>query len=334
MPQHNRKNKSSNDNNRPSPIITSPEGVKIQITAGRKLQAIRSFARDPEITDAQFRSIVCIVDRLNEGRGEERLWGSAYPNFETLAADIAKDVRSAKRIVKELETGQRETRSDGVKKLSPGKVVLSVQRSKDQDGKDSVNEYRLKEWGAFVVAEQFEEGAVTAPIQSGEGAVTCKEGCGDLSGRVRSPVGKGAVTAPDSTHLLSSETPPTNSPHMAPACVEREPVASIVDEVRPTQPGNDNDPEWPSADDAVAKFAFHYPKAVDPSKIRNLLEEIRKDGRTKFKDILRGASHYKKETVETKLEFIKWPENFLKGRHWEGYQRDRTKTRFKKVVAI
>lgn len=63
-----RNNKNSNDNTAPAKVIRSPDGTEIQITAGRKLQVIRSFASDPEITDAQFRTLVCIVDRLNEGK--------------------------------------------------------------------------------------------------------------------------------------------------------------------------------------------------------------------------------------------------------------------------
>src|SRR3954447_8520830 len=124
-----------------APILTSPEGVKIQVTAGRKLQEIRSYAEDPEITDAQFRALVCLVDRLNEGHfGDESRWGSAYPNYETLAKDIAKDARAAKRIIKEPKTGQREIRSkSGERKLVPCKAVLNVKSTK-KGKSDEVNE--------------------------------------------------------------------------------------------------------------------------------------------------------------------------------------------------
>lgn len=228
MPQTN--NKSKNDNTTPAKVITSPDGTKIQITAGRKLQVIRSFASDPEITDAQFRALVCIIDRLNEGKEgtDESRWGSAYPKFETLARDIAKDERAAKRIVTELEKGKRQTRSGGKTKSVPCKSVLAVQRSKDEGERDNVNEYRLIEWGAFAIdasgqgaVTRKDEGAVTCKHE-GKGAVTCQEGCGHLQGGMRSPVTKGAVTAPDSSHLPTSETHLTNPPHVAPAFGERE----------------------------------------------------------------------------------------------------------------
>jgi hypothetical protein len=233
MSQTYRKNKNSNDTTL-AKVITSPDGTEIQITAGRKLQRIRSLASDPEITDAQFRALVCIIDRLNEGREgtDESRWGSAYPNFETLAKDIAKDERAAKRIIKELESGQRQTRSGGVTTLVPCKSVLTVQRSKDEDEKDNVNLYRLKEWGAFAIAPSG-EGAVTCNAEGAvtcKGADTCKEGCGHLQGGVRSPVREGAVTAPDSTYLLTSETHLTDSPQLAPASGEREPAD--LDEIR------------------------------------------------------------------------------------------------------
>jgi hypothetical protein len=152
MSQNTAKNKNDNDNDRPAKVITSPDGTEILITAGRKLQQIRSFASDPEITDAQFRALVCIVDRLNEGHGSDQSrWGSAYPNFETLAKDIAKDERAAKRIVKELDKGQRQARSGGKTKLVQCKSVLNVQRSKDKDKRDGVNLYRLKGMGSVLI---------------------------------------------------------------------------------------------------------------------------------------------------------------------------------------
>lgn len=218
MPQTYRKNKNSNDST--TPVLTTPDGTEIQITQGRKLQQIRSYARDPEITDAQFRALFCIIDRLNEGKEgtDESRWGTAYPNFETLAKDIAKDERAAKRIVKELESGQRQARSGGKTEFVPCKSVLSVQRSKDEVERDSVNLYRLREWGAFAI-----------DASAGEGEVTCEEGCGHLQGRVLSPANKGAVTAPDSSHLLPSKTHLTNPPQLAPACGERGPADGLDD---------------------------------------------------------------------------------------------------------
>ncbi|UPK12191.1 hypothetical protein IVA93_02915 [Bradyrhizobium sp. 155] len=326
-----RNNKNSNDNTAPAKVIRSPDGTEIQITAGRKLQVIRSFASDPEITDAQFRTLVCIVDRLNEGKEDtdEGLWGSAYPKFETLAKDIAKDERAAKRIVKELETGQRQTRSNGVTKLVPCKSVLSIKRSKDEDDRDEVNEYRLKEWGAFAV---------------GKGAVTCKEECGHLQGRVRSPATRGAVTAPDSSHPPSSEKHLTNPPQLAPACGEHGPAGGLIagDDAQRQKGANDNvkqdDPDqnaevapWPV--DMYQRFMDIYPRGGSPMKVKKELDRIEREGRTDYRIILKGTSNYMREKKGTQSQFISDPANFLRNGDYEGYQKEPSSI-YKRNVAI
>ncbi|WP_065752998.1 hypothetical protein [Bradyrhizobium paxllaeri] len=310
MAQIARKNKHSNDNSRPAKVITSPEGVKIQITAGRKFQTIRAFAGDPEITDAQFRALVCIVDRLDEGYSlDESRWGSAYPDFETLAKDIAKDERAAKRIVKELETGQRETRSGGVTKLVPSKAVLNVQRSKAKK-KHNVNLYRLKDWGAFAV-DASEKDAVAAPSQFGEGAVTCKEGCGDLSDGVQSPVTEGAVTAPDSTHLPTSSTHLINSPHTAPARGERMPA----DLAEPRFHSATRAARWPH--DWMDRFWESCLKQEGKTATHKLLDEIRRKGQVSFDDILHGMKAYALSVKGEDEKYIKKPANFIKEEMWK-----------------
>ncbi|MCJ9700148.1 helix-turn-helix domain-containing protein [Bradyrhizobium sp. SHOUNA76] len=275
-----------------APILTSPEGVKIQITAGRKLQMIRSFAHDPEITDAQFRALVCITDRLNEGRsGDESRWGSAYPNYETLAKDIAKDERAAKRIIKELKTGQREIRSkSGERKLVPCKAVLNV-RSTKKGKSDEVNEYRLKNWGAFAVAPA--EGAFTAPPQSKEGAVTGQEGGGDLSEGVRSPIDEGVFTAPNSSHGPRSETHPKDPSQSAPASGERGPAVGSVDDDRPrTGPADDLPDDWPT--DWRDQFWNAYPVRKNVKAAEAALLDVAKAG-VKFESVLVATRRYDKE---------------------------------------
>lgn len=255
-----------------APVLTSPEGVKIQITAGRKLQMIRSYAEDPEITDAQFRALVCITDRLNEGRsGDESRWGSAYPNYETLAKDIGKDERAAKRIIKELKTGQREIRSkSGERKLVPCKAVLNVKSTK-KGKSDEVNEYRLKNWGAFAVAPA--EGAFTAPPQSEEGVVTGQEGGGDLSEGVWSPVHESPVTAPDSSHGPRSETHPKD-PF---ASGERKPAVDLNVGPPPSKQANDNTKTpWPA--DWRDQFWRASPERKDVEETEKALIAIAKSG--------------------------------------------------------
>jgi hypothetical protein len=356
VPQTYRKNKNSNDNTTPAKVITSPDGIKIQITAGRKLQVIRSFASDPEITDAQFRALVCIVDRLNEGKEgtDESRWGSSYPNFETLAKDIAKDKRSAIRIVKELEDGQRQTRSGGVTKFVPGKSVLIVHRSKDENDQDRVNRYLLKEWGAFAIDAPAEEGAVTGN-DHGEGAVTCKEGCGHLQGRVPSPVKEGAVTAPNSTHLLNSETHLTDPPQLAPASGERGPADGLDDgqmktivqedhrsrETAQAKASNDNQP----VDDDSRSEA--QPVRVNDNEPNEETEKFRKAGEETWLMFLKAPPEQHDEFIrlyielaeageiknskevrdglkchlqDTERKYQKTPVNFLKKQVWKTYR--------------
>ncbi|QPF85509.1 hypothetical protein IC762_04025 [Bradyrhizobium genosp. L] len=287
-----------------APVLTSPEGVKIQITAGRKLQMIRSYADDPEITDAQFRALVCITDRLNEGRsGDESRWGSAYPNYKTLAKDIAKDERAAKRIVNELETGQRETRCKGETKLVPCKAVLNVKRTK-KGKSDEVNEYRLKNWGAFAVACG---GAFTAPPQPEEGAVTGEEGCGHLSEGVRSPVDEGAFTAPNSSHGPRSETHPKDPPQSALASGKRRPAVGSVDNDHPqSKPANENLlVDWPT--DWRDQFWNAYPKRKNTKAAEAALVSVAKSG-VKFEPVLIAARRHGQEVSDRQFcaDPVKW----------------------------
>jgi hypothetical protein len=109
----------------------------------------------------------------------------------------------------------------------------------------------------------------------------------------------------------------------APASGERRPAGGLVDDDRPqSRPANDNAEIEPWPDDIVDKFQTHYPKGGDRSKIAEALEEIRREGKTEFRDLLRGASNYKRERTGAEPKYVKNPENFVKERLWTGYQRD------------
>ncbi|WP_425906280.1 helix-turn-helix domain-containing protein [Nitrobacter sp. TKz-YC02] len=315
--------------NSDEPFITSPDGVRIQITAGRKLQQIRTFMRDPKITDAQFRVLACLVDRLNDGtKDQESRWGSAYPQYETLANDVAKDIRSTKRIIKELETGQRETRTRGVTKLVPCREVLSVERSEAKPGRGDVNQYRLKEWGAFVE----NKGDVTSQEGCGhlstKGAVTGKEGCGDLSGRVRSPVKKGAVTSPDSTHPLpsasnSSNTNSSNSKNASGGGPANSQVQRKGDNDNESRNDDRSTSPWP--DDYRKKFWDLYPRKPGDSRSKALakLERIERSDSVEFSDLMKGLGYYAarmNERVQKNPDdrkFIAAAQNWLDQARWE-----------------
>ncbi|MFK4644515.1 hypothetical protein ABIF96_003089 [Bradyrhizobium ottawaense] len=318
-----------------APILTSPEGVKIQITAGRKLQVIRSYAEDPEITDAQFRALVCLVDRLNEGRsGDERRWGSAYPNYETLAKDIAKDARAAKRIIKELKTGQREIRSkSGERKLVPCKAVLNVKSTK-KGKSDEVNEYRLKKWGAFAVTSG--EDVFTASPQSEEGEATGQEGCGDPSGGGRSPLDERPVTAPNSSHGPRSETHPKDPPQSAPTSGERGPDVgsdewieiTLTEDRRSRETQEDKVVQDNQKDDgrleqyqkAAEKIwlMFHKAPVEQHDGFIELFVELAQAGEIKNSEEVRYGLMCHLRDTEPKWQ--KYPVNFLKKRVWKTYR--------------
>ncbi len=104
-----------------------------------------------------------------------------------------------------------------------------------------------------------------------------------------------------------------------------EPVDADVSDHPQPKPVNDNDPEAKVEPWSAGKFLEYYPKGGNLSKISNALEEIRREGKTEFKDILRGASNYKKQAAGTEFRFVTLPENFLKERLWEGYQQVQTR---------
>ncbi|MBC9877730.1 helix-turn-helix domain-containing protein [Bradyrhizobium sp. INPA01-394B] len=329
-----------------APILTTLQGEKYQITAGRKLQEMRSYCRDPEITDAQFRGLFVVIDRLNDGRvGEESRWGSAYPSYETLATDIGKDERAAKRIIKELTTGQRETRSkDKERSLVPCKAVLNVKSAKS--GKtDEVNEYRLKTLGAFAVMDESKgavteqkdagpEGAVTEQ-HSGGGAVTGKEGCGNLLEGVRSPVGRGAVTAPDSSRLLTSATQHIDPSHAPPASGELGPAGSDDvddgdgDESRQDDPPEHDDHRSEESEDdgrleqyrqAAEKIWLMFQRAPTREHdefVKLFVEECKAGVITESKQVKHGLTCYMRDTPPDRHVY---PVRFMRERRWQTYR--------------
>lgn len=113
-------------------------------------------------------------------------------------------------------------------------------------------------------------------------------------------------------------------PRWAPASGERGPDVGSVDDDRPrAKPGNDNVEIEPWPEDIVSRYMKLYPKGGDVKKVAEALEEIRREGRTEYRDVLRGVRNYAMEKADTPPDFIKAPENFLKDRLWEGYQQDR-----------
>ena len=326
MPEKTERNsKPANDN---TPVIKTPEGVEIQITAGRKLQQIRAFARDPDISDAQFRALVCIIDRLNEGKEgtDQSLWGSAYPTPETLAADMAKDERAARRIVKELRDGQRETRSkNGVRSLVPCKAVLIVENRKTPDGHDDFNLTRLRSWDSFAVGHLSTGRRPPVNNEQRAGGSHLSDDGGHLSTMNGSPVKDQQVTAPDSSQLLTPETQPKNPPQSgsAPGAID---LGSIDGSGAKPKHGNEGefqpaDYNWP--DDWKEQFwnAFPVRKNVQAAEIK--LISLAKAG-VPMKPLLVAARRHGKELIRNGIlntAFCKNPVSWMDDEPWKDNQK-------------
>lgn len=326
MPQITEKNnKTASDN---TPVIKTPEGDEILITAGSKLQQIRVFARDPDISDAQFRALACIVDRLNEGKEgtDESLWGCAYPSPETLAKDIAKDERAARRIVKELRDGQRETRSkNGVRSLVPCKAVLNVEKRKTTDGHDDFNLIRLRSWESFAVGRLSTRRRSPVENEQQAGGSHLSDDGGHLSRMNRSPVEDEQVTAPNSSQLLTPETQPKNPPQSGSASgaigfgsidgFGTKPKAANEGEFQPA------DYNWP--DDWKEQFwkAFPVRKNVQAAEIKLIL--LAKAG-VPLNPILVAARRHGKELVRKGIlntAFCKNPVAWMDDEPWKDNQK-------------
>src|SRR6266436_2155272 len=103
MSENTRKNK---HNDSTASIITSPDGVRIQITAGNKWKFNRAVQRDVtgRYSKLQKDIMAILIDSTNEGHGEDRLkWGYAYPSFERLAAECGCTPEAVKKNIPKLE---------------------------------------------------------------------------------------------------------------------------------------------------------------------------------------------------------------------------------------
>ncbi|WP_315722370.1 MULTISPECIES: hypothetical protein [unclassified Bradyrhizobium] len=330
MPKNNQKSNRKPDHQ--TPVISTPDGSKIKITQGRTLKQMRSFCRDPEITDAQFRALFSVVDRLNEGKPgtDESLWGCAYPRYETIANDCAKDVSAVKRIIKELKSGQRQTRSGGQTKFVSCKAVLDVEHTKTDDGKDGSNRYRLNDWGAFLVDP---EGSVTYQDDN-KGSVTYRGGSGHLSSGVRSPIGKGSVTGPDSPHTPLPETHPIHAGRAEPVATRCVGLAAVSYKDVPKSEGDlggkvpahqpatvRKTEQWPA--DYKEQFWNVVPLKVGKDAALSELERIEQSDAVEFKDVVNGMRRYAQSPDVRRdvrdldrRRFVSYPANWLAKRRW------------------
>lgn len=295
----------------------SPDGGLIQINrGGNKMQFIRDLCRNEKITHVQFRMLVPLVDMSNEGTHEDsELWGKAWMKVETLAKESGCSERAVQDNIPLLEAAgivkvKRDLTDDG----------------RPKGGRSNVNEYWLPGWNKFGAVDEPENGARGAPSGKSERVQSAPETVQSAPETVQPAPEKGAPAAHDSADAPFSKTPPKDPPQAAAASGERGPaVGSVDDDGQQSKPANENAKVEPWPDDIyfmVDKFLSYYPKGGDRTKIAEALEEIRREGKTEFRDVLRGASNYKRENASTDTQWIKTPENFLRKRLWTGFQRD------------
>lgn len=275
MPQKPRARRYSNEDKRQSQIFTSPDGIRMQITAGNKLQHIRALARDSQITDAQFRVLVLLVDTTDEGYGDQENWGFSYLKYETLAAEVGKSESAAKRIVKELETGERESGTGTRKKIIQGKVMLDAIRSGSKGGRSNVNKYSLRTWAQFAAVEETAKGPVDVVIEPENGSVRGEKGPVFERETVRFSGPKGPAAGPDSPV-------PTFKP------TQDSPESCRVESV----PANDN----LSIGDMIDQLLEVYPPDSPESRheCTSLLEAALDSGARFEQDILDAARSYRR----------------------------------------
>lgn len=156
MTHKSRENNRSGNNT--DSVITSPDGVRIQITAGNKWKFNRAVQRDVTGLYSRLQKdiMTILIDSTNEGFGGDRSrWGYAYPGYERLAAECGCTRRAVIENIAKLEQ----------------KKVLTVKRSagqrasgrKDQGGgggRNKSNMYFLHGWNEFGRLENSERETV------------------------------------------------------------------------------------------------------------------------------------------------------------------------------
>lgn len=177
-----------------TPTITSRDGVKIQITAGRKWKFNRHVLRSNR-TLLQKSIMAVLIDMTNEGAGNNEFrFGLAYPSLVTLADEVGATYRGTVKALDQLvELGDVRKISEKVKR----------------GGKDDLNHYWLPGWNLFgSVAENSELSSplrAVATVNSVPSTVNC------VPATVNPVPNNSELSSPDSTHLLSSTPPSSNT---------------------------------------------------------------------------------------------------------------------------
>ncbi|WP_038378648.1 helix-turn-helix domain-containing protein [Bradyrhizobium elkanii] len=141
----------SRENNRSDyntdPVVISPDGVHIQITAGNKWKFNRAVQRDVTGLYSRLQKdiMTILIDSTNEGFGSDRSrWGYAYPGFERLAAECGCTRRAVIENIAKLEQKKVLT-----VKRSAGKRASGKRDQGGGGGRNKSNMYFLRGWNEF-----------------------------------------------------------------------------------------------------------------------------------------------------------------------------------------
>jgi len=205
--------KKSND---ATPIITSPDGVRLQITQGNKLKFITAVQSAPkkDLSDFQKRLYIRMIDKTNEGRRDDpEKHGYAYPSAVTLAKELGCTISAVKNNIAALETGvmKGRKRPDGSReadKIIPEHWRIRVKRvgERGKGGAGNSNWYWLPLWNVFGAVDGDKSGQQkTVHEDDRSKTVHGKTVHGD-SERVHGDYEKGPRGGPDSPQIPTSPT--------------------------------------------------------------------------------------------------------------------------------
>lgn len=320
MSQTQQKNKISNDNSEFYVPPTDRLDVLYALTKAQARESKLSAAARAkgEKYEKLFEQVDLLVMVALSGHRNNKT-GQCDPSHALIADEIGVSVSTVQRSFERLKAaGFIST----LKKFFKGAKTSS---------QVDINWQKGEQW---ITKADDDQSRVTGPSVTGDGSdrsrVTGRSVMGDGSDKAR-------VTDKHSAVTQGREHGEQNSG--APACGKRGPAGGLTADgvAQPKQVANDNNRQddtdsrssqgqpvkresWPL--DMAQRFMDAYPKGGNIARIRKELAKIEREGRTDYRDILRGATNYKREKAGVEPRYISEPENFLRDGLHEGYQKD------------
>lgn len=302
MPQIMRKHKAS-------PILTSPDGVKIQITQGRKMKFI-SHANS-SLSHLEGKVMAVLIDKTNEGsKCDPSRYGLAWPSVKTMMEKTRGSLSGVKKVLKKLQEAGliRITNADS--------------EGKNRGGRSKVNEYWLPGWNVFgLVSDDDEKGALGDLLGSEKSALNDDKTGHSVAETGHSVPTNRSLSDPDSTHLLASEP---NSKEIQRAVgaltgddMDGKQAGAVTDDRPAPQPANDNN-AWPV--DAFDRFWGLYLNKVDKKKAKESFDRLARSGKVDYRFFMKSAKAYSDLKRGTNANFFLSPVTFIGGRYEDDWE--------------